>query len=110
DPSSYIHSPTPPSHHPSTPSLHDALPISSKIVTLVSTPVNIGDLFVIDGNVPRTAPRQITHVNDGLFSTLDLTAPEEFWYNGFRSEEHTSELQSPDHLVCRLLLEQKNKH
>src|SRR5258708_9359228 len=27
---------------------------------------------------------------------------------GFRSEEHTSELQSPDHLVCRLLLEKKN--
>src|SRR5438552_19108476 len=26
-----------------------------------------------------------------------------------RSEEHTSELQSPDHLVCRLLLEKK-KH
>src|SRR5258708_13717544 len=28
---------------------------------------------------------------------------------GNRSEEHTSELQSPDHLVCRLLLEKK-KH
>src|SRR5207244_9818976 len=28
---------------------------------------------------------------------------------GVRSEEHTSELQSPDHLVCRLLLEKKNK-
>src|SRR5438876_8977552 len=27
-----------------------------------------------------------------------------------RSEEHTSELQSPVHLVCRLLLEKKNKH
>src|SRR5258708_24546675 len=27
----------------------------------------------------------------------------------YRSEEHTSELQSPDHLVCRLLLEKK-KH
>src|SRR5947208_4512288 len=27
----------------------------------------------------------------------------------WRSEEHTSELQSPDHLVCRLLLEKK-KH
>src|SRR5258708_18375121 len=27
-----------------------------------------------------------------------------------RSEEHTSELQSPDHLVCRLLLEKKNNH
>src|SRR5258708_22824957 len=28
---------------------------------------------------------------------------------GDRSEEHTSELQSPDHLVCRLLLEKKKK-
>src|SRR5258708_22196229 len=27
-----------------------------------------------------------------------------------RSEEHTSELQSPDHLVCRLLLEKKKHH
>src|SRR5258708_17604816 len=30
-------------------------------------------------------------------------------YTAFRSEEHTSELQSPDHLVCRLLLEKKKK-
>src|SRR5258708_14799023 len=29
---------------------------------------------------------------------------------GRRSEEHTSELQSPDHLVCRLLLEKKKKN
>src|SRR5258708_23808271 len=28
----------------------------------------------------------------------------------YRSEEHTSELQSPDHLVCRLLLEKKKNH
>src|SRR5258708_17534586 len=28
-------------------------------------------------------------------------------YTNARSEEHTSELQSPDHLVCRLLLEKK---
>src|SRR5258708_27124266 len=28
-------------------------------------------------------------------------------FAGRRSEEHTSELQSPDHLVCRLLLEKK---
>src|SRR2546429_7012741 len=28
----------------------------------------------------------------------------------YRSEEHTSELQSRLHLVCRLLLEKKNKH
>src|SRR5258708_24185335 len=30
-------------------------------------------------------------------------------YEVRRSEEHTSELQSPDHLVCRLLLEKKKK-
>src|SRR5438552_13794545 len=30
-------------------------------------------------------------------------------YRHGRSEEHTSELQSPDHLVCRLLLEKKKK-
>src|SRR5207244_5183432 len=29
------------------------------------------------------------------------------WSDADRSEEHTSELQSPDHLVCRLLLEKK---
>src|SRR5690348_17892385 len=31
------------------------------------------------------------------------------WKATLRSEEHTSELQSPVHLVCRLLLEKKNK-
>src|SRR5947208_6073037 len=35
----------------------------------------------------------------------DLMAAE----HGVRSEEHTSELQSPDHLVCRLLLEKKKR-
>src|SRR5438552_12483379 len=33
-----------------------------------------------------------------------------FWLATVRSEEHTSELQSPDHLVCRLLLEKKKKN
>src|SRR5258705_581991 len=33
------------------------------------------------------------------------------WQTGYtRSEEHTSELQSLRHLVCRLLLEKKKKH
>src|SRR5438552_14064912 len=32
----------------------------------------------------------------------------DYWNRG-RSEEHTSELQSPDHLVCRLLLEKKKQ-
>src|SRR5438552_9935112 len=36
------------------------------------------------------------------------SAPAGTIMNSCRSEEHTSELQSPDHLVCRLLLEKKN--
>src|SRR3712207_7121660 len=35
--------------------------------------------------------------------------PADFRISGERSEEHTSELQSRQYLVCRLLLEKKNK-
>src|SRR5947208_1402476 len=42
-----------------------------------------------------------------LFDLLGVPDPENPTPPG-RSEEHTSELQSPDHLVCRLLLEKKN--
>src|SRR5207244_13412088 len=38
-----------------------------------------------------------------------VTAPAPVVATAPRSEEHTSELQSPDHLVCRLLLEKKKK-
>src|SRR5690625_5683650 len=40
-----------------------------------------------------------------------LPTPHEIheFLNGYRSEEHTSELQSRGHLVCRLLLEKKKK-
>src|SRR2546426_783344 len=38
-----------------------------------------------------------------------LGAPLSNWVNELRSEEHTSELQSPCNLVCRLLLEKKKK-
>src|SRR5258708_16774757 len=50
------------------------------------------------------------HQQDNWAPLLPLV---EFTYNNAtsettrRSEEHTSELQSPDHLVCRLLLEKK---
>src|SRR5258708_17968303 len=58
-------------------------------------------------------------LHDALpISAIDFLGPEErsileqeilpLVQNG-RSEEHTSELQSPDHLVCRLLLEKKKK-
>src|SRR5258708_22159437 len=40
---------------------------------------------------------------------LDLTSAVELDLH-IRSEEHTSELQSPDHLVCRLLLEKKKRN
>src|SRR5690348_17859851 len=36
--------------------------------------------------------------------------PEAASFREIRSEEHTSELQSPVHLVCRLLLEKKKKN
>src|SRR5207244_9066004 len=46
-----------------------------------------------------------------LFSIVYVVTPEEAVEmakaGADRSEEHTSELQSPDHLVCRLLLEKK---
>src|SRR5258708_22931137 len=41
-----------------------------------------------------------------IFRRVDFPQPE----GPIRSEEHTSELQSPDHLVCRLLLEKKKNN
>src|SRR5947208_12379146 len=41
---------------------------------------------------------------------LSVSEDEGYFRATVRSEEHTSELQSPDHLVCRLLLEKKKKH
>src|SRR5438045_1814578 len=42
-----------------------------------------------------------------LCSSADTCPPEKAHLLNFRSEEHTSELQSLRHLVCRLLLEKK---
>src|SRR3712207_7097625 len=54
-----------------------------------------------DGRTVRTV--------EGLGSGAELhPLQEEFWDK--RSEEHTSELQSRQYLVCRLLLEKKKKH
>jgi len=44
----------------------------------------------------------------GLGKTDERSDPNQLkTIKSIRSEEHTSELQSPDHLVCRLLLEKK---
>src|SRR5438552_4582352 len=42
-----------------------------------------------------------------IFKSACCTPSPDTSREGVRSEEHTSELQSPDHLVCRLLLEKK---
>src|SRR5258708_29487722 len=44
-------------------------------------------------------------LDEPLLRRIVTMTPANFRNN--RSEEHTSELQSPDHLVCRLLLEKK---
>src|SRR5690625_6515086 len=48
---------------------------------------------LVDYNITQNVEQHFLKINDRL-----------------RSEEHTSELQSRGHLVCRLLLEKKNKH
>src|SRR5258708_17923057 len=47
--------------------------------------------------------------NDALARWDQLLSAERSGRRLIRSEEHTSELQSPDHLLCRLLREKKNK-
>src|SRR5439155_4151171 len=58
--------------------------------------------------VPRTATVDVrTTLVDFLREHLGLTGTHVGCEHGVRSEEHTSELQSRGHLVCRLLLEKK---
>src|SRR5947208_11230480 len=65
-----------------------------------SNPNLVPEVHSIKGNVAEA----LVIKNGNLFflSEPDGTVP--------RSEEHTSELQSPDHLVCRLLLEKKKAY
>src|SRR5258708_11964221 len=62
--------------------------------------------------VIETKASMILQFFDGLRGDLHVTFEEgtsaAWLYDLLRSEEHTSELQSPDHLVCRLLLEKTN--
>jgi dipeptidyl aminopeptidase/acylaminoacyl peptidase len=60
---------------------------ATKAVVLISTPTSIGDLFTVDltRREPSAASAMtpLTHVNDGLFSELDVPAPEEIWFPSF---------------------------
>src|SRR5258708_22957195 len=58
-------------------------------------------LRIVSWGLLMKAPYQYKTTIDPFNTCLPLV--------GSRSEEHTSELQSPDHLVCRLLLEKKKK-
>src|SRR5207244_11969737 len=92
-------------------SLHDALPIL--IRAFESFVDDVSNWYI------RRSRRRFYSLDEAAFATLwyalvqslRVIAPvmpflsDHLWRN-LRSEEHTSELQSPDHLVCRLLLEQ----
>src|SRR3712207_7813835 len=79
-------------------SLHDALPICEEIELAASgEPARAPEVPEIDLREP--ADRATEHRQD------DGDADSER-----RSEEHTSELQSRQYLVCRLLLEKKNNN
>src|SRR5207253_10440586 len=87
-------------------SLHDALPILNE--------KQIAVLRWIAKGCPPGAIRDETHGipaaalrNRGLVSCENFR-PRCLLDGSSRSEEHTSELQSRGHLVCRLLLEKKN--
>ena len=64
----------------------------SKFVYLLSTPTRIGDLFVV---AQGGQPRQLTDVNRDLFSQLNLTEPEEVWYQSFDGKRVQTWLQRP---------------
>jgi dipeptidyl aminopeptidase/acylaminoacyl peptidase len=70
-----------------------ATPDAAKFVVLISTPANIGDLFLVDK--AGSKPVQLTHINDKLFSQLNLTAPEEIWYNSFDGKRIEAWIQKP---------------
>src|SRR5207248_9577170 len=91
-------------------SLHDALPISSG---------NTWNLLVVYHGLAVQNDRDITakqrdvvglpfsRTPGGIFGRIDEAVKPAHEMALGRSEEHTSELQSPYDLVCRLLLEKK---
>src|SRR3989442_5553779 len=58
---------------------------------------------------PPSVSRQLRQEGHAQLVVYVAQQIEQFRRQGERSEEHTSELQSRPHLVCRLLLEKKKK-
>src|SRR3712207_9482290 len=82
-------------------SLHDALPISGVMVAGATDVVSRAGAGLV------VTPRVGLPLGDALAEGLDGALPEGPDEGPPRSEEHTSELQSRQYLVCRLLLEKK---
>jgi dipeptidyl aminopeptidase/acylaminoacyl peptidase len=53
------------------------------LVALISTPTNVGDLFVVDTSAGSPGPQRITSVNDALSRTVDLPTPQAFTATSF---------------------------
>ena len=69
------------------------VPDASKFVLLISTPTRIGNLYWLDQ--ANGQPRQLTHLNDELFSKLNLTEPEDIWYTSFDGKKIEAWVQKP---------------
>jgi dipeptidyl aminopeptidase/acylaminoacyl peptidase len=72
-----------------------ATPDASKLVYVISTPTRVNDLFVLDRATPGATPKQLSNLNDELFSKLNLTEPEEIWYGSFDGKRVQAWLQKP---------------
>jgi dipeptidyl aminopeptidase/acylaminoacyl peptidase len=72
---------------------YTATPDASKMALVISTSVNIGDLFALDTASGKLT--QLTRVNDELFSQLNLTHPEEIWYTSFDGKKIQAWIQKP---------------
>src|SRR5256885_9052446 len=81
-------------------SLHDALPICSQNDQDTRPLATLLEMPMLEPSTPAEAFRMTVEA-------FDLS---ERFQTPVRSEEHTSELQSPCNLVCRLLLEKKKQH
>src|SRR5258708_27163292 len=95
----------------STLSLHDALPIckTGELATLSNGVNSLIDVMAGLVQQVQTTAVEVQSaadaISDGNHNLSRRTDEQAASLEETRSEEHTSELQSPDHLVCRLLLE-----
>ena len=64
-----------------------AAPDATKLVYL-SSPRRRGSTISSASTARAAKPRQLTHVNDELFGQLNLTEPEEIWYESFDGKTH----------------------